>query len=62
MINAINQLVPLSSCSIEVNAIRVTTRQDENLNQPVITWVARVFANDTVDVTSRPSACIIRQF
>jgi hypothetical protein len=50
---SLNQFVPLGACSINVNAVRVMARRDQNLNQPVATWFARVFGVETVDVTSR---------
>jgi hypothetical protein len=49
----LNQFVPLGACSINVNAISVTARRDQNLNQPMPTWFARLLGIDTINVTSR---------
>lgn len=49
----LNEFVPLSTCSANVNAIRVTARKDPSINQPVTTWFARILGIETVDVTSR---------
>lgn len=49
----LNQFVPLSACSANVNAIRVTARKDASINEPVTTWFARILGIETVDVTSR---------
>jgi hypothetical protein len=52
---AVNQFTPISSCSVEVNAVRVLTRKDQSLNQPVFTWFAHLFGITSIDLTSRPA-------
>jgi hypothetical protein len=49
----LNQFVPLGACSIDVNAIWVRARRDQNLNQPMATWFARLLGIGEINVSSR---------
>jgi len=49
---------PQASCTMDINAVRVTIRKDSVANQPVATWFASIIGIDSVNVNAQAVAWV----
>jgi hypothetical protein len=49
---------PQASCTMDINAMRVTIRKDAVANQPVATWFASIIGIDSVNVNAQAVAAV----